>query len=168
VRELRPPGVVLGGLPSVHGSFASGSIDSLVLPHRSGHRSPRGGGRHSRRKDSAIRRALSEKIQGSVIELREHIPPGYVKLNSRVTFCVNGAVTLSRVLVHWDAFSVPGLELSLATPWGVALLGARAGHEAPVHWRGGFAETLRVEAVEGPLDSQQARGTDWPVMSSRP
>jgi hypothetical protein len=101
-------------------------------------------------KDSAVYRAVTEKIRGSMIELRENIPAGYAALNSRVTFRVNGRMTLSRVLVHWHSFSVPGVELSLATPWGIALLGTRAGHEAAVYWRDGIAEMIRVERVEAP------------------
>ena len=98
--------------------------------------------------DSAVHRALAQKIQSSTLELSEDIPAGYAKLNDRVTFSVNGRVTLSRVLVHWNSFVVPGRDLSLATPWGIALLGTRPGHEAPVYWRGGIAEMIRVEAVE--------------------
>jgi transcription elongation GreA/GreB family factor len=99
-------------------------------------------------RDSAVRRAITQKIRNAVLELREDIPAGYVTLGCRVTFRVNGQMTLSRVLVHWDAFSVPGLELSLATPWGIALLGMRAGSEAPVYWRDGSAEMIKVKAVE--------------------
>jgi hypothetical protein len=93
---------------------------------------------------------VTEKIRGSKIELRESIPAGYVTLDSRVTFRVNGRMTLSRVLVHWDNFSVPGVELSLSAPWGIALLGTRAWHEAAVYWREGVAEMIRVERVEAP------------------
>jgi transcription elongation GreA/GreB family factor len=100
--------------------------------------------------DSAVRRAVAQKIRSSVLELREDIPAGYVTLGCRVTFRVNGQMTLSRVLVHWDDFSIPGLELSLATPWGIALLGMSAGSEAPVYWRDGSAEMIKLEAVDEP------------------
>jgi transcription elongation GreA/GreB family factor len=107
--------------------------------------------------DSAVRRAVTEKIRSSVLELREDVPAGYVTLGSRVTFRVNDEVTLSRILVHWDEFMIPGLELSLATPWGIALLGMSAGSEAPVYWRDGLAEMIKVEAVEAPSEPQRPR-----------
>jgi transcription elongation GreA/GreB family factor len=108
--------------------------------------------------DSAVRRAVTEKIRSSVLELREDIPAGYVTLGSRVTFRVNGEVTLSRILVHWDEFMMPGPELSLATPWGIALLGMSAGSEAPVYRRDGLAEMIRVEAIEASSEPQRPRG----------
>jgi transcription elongation GreA/GreB family factor len=107
-------------------------------------------------KDSAVGRAVTEKIRSSVLELREDVPAGYVTLGSRVTFRVNDQVTLSRILVHWDEFMVPGLELSLATPWGIALLGMGAGGEAPVYWRDGLAEMIKVEGVEPPSEPRGA------------
>ncbi len=97
--------------------------------------------------DSPIGRAVAEKIRGSVVELRNEVPPDYVTLNSRVVFRVNGGDPLSRVLVHWDMFFVPGLDLSLATPWGITLLGLKVGHEAAAYWRDGTAERIVVESI---------------------
>ena len=95
--------------------------------------------------DTPIGRAVAEKL--SDVELRNAIPDGYVKLNSQVNFRVDGRSPLSRVLVHWDEFCVPGLHLSLHTPWGITLLGMKIGHEAAVYWRDGVAEMIRVESV---------------------
>ncbi len=99
-------------------------------------------------RDSAVHRALAHKIQNTVVQLSEDVPAGYVRLNSRVTFRINGLRKLNRVLVHWNSIAVPGRDLSLATPWGIALLGTRPGYEGPVYWRGGSSEVIRVEAVE--------------------
>jgi hypothetical protein len=101
--------------------------------------------------DSPTGRAVVEKIRGSVVELRDEIPPGYVTLGSRITFSVNDGPSLSRVLVHWDKWPVPGLDLSLATPWGITLLGMRVGSEAAAYWRNGTAERIKVLAAEPPL-----------------
>ena len=95
--------------------------------------------------DTPIGRALAEKLRH--VELRSAIPDDYVTLNSQVNFRVDGRPPLSRVLVHWDKFCVPGLHLSLHTPWGITLLGMKAGHEAAVYWRDGIAEMIKVELV---------------------
>jgi regulator of nucleoside diphosphate kinase len=92
-----------------------------------------------------IGRAVAEKLRHA--ELRSTIPDEYVTLNSQVIFRVNGGPQLSRVLVHWDKFCVPGLHLSLHTPWGITLLGMRTGHEATVYWRNGVAEVIKIESV---------------------
>jgi hypothetical protein len=95
--------------------------------------------------ETPIGRAVAEKLAHA--ELRRTIPEGYVALNSHVIFRVDGRPPLSRVLVHWDKFYVPGLHLSLHTPWGITLLGMKIGHEAAVYWRDGFAEVIKVESV---------------------
>ena len=95
--------------------------------------------------DTPIGRAVAEKL--SYAELRSAIPDDYVKLNSHVIFRVDGNPPFSRVLVHWDKFCVPGLHLSLHTPWGITLLGMKTGHEAAVYWRDGVAEVIKVESV---------------------
>jgi regulator of nucleoside diphosphate kinase len=115
--------------------------------------------------DSAIGRAVAEKIGGAGVALREEVPPGYVTLNSRVAFRVNGGEPISRVLVHWDMFFVPGLDLSLATPWGITLLGMKVGHEAAAYWRDGTAERIVVEAI--PFRPLAARRRTVAVKESR-
>jgi regulator of nucleoside diphosphate kinase len=115
--------------------------------------------------DSAIGRAVAEKIGGAAVELCDAIPPGYVTLNSRVVFRVNGGDPISRVLVHWDMFFVPGLDLSLATPWGITLLGLKVGHEVSAYWRDGTAERIVVEAI--PFRPVIARRRAAPVRQSR-
>ncbi len=100
--------------------------------------------------ESPTSRTVVEKIRGSVVELREDIPPGYVTIGSQVAFSVNGGPPLSRVLVHWDKWPVPGLDLSLATPWGITLLGMRGGSEAAAYWRDGSAERIKVLSTEPP------------------
>jgi transcription elongation GreA/GreB family factor len=98
--------------------------------------------------NSPTGRAVTEKIRGSVLELRDSIPPGHVRLDCLVTFAVDGGPPMSRILVHWDEWQVPGSHLSLATPWGITLLGMRIGSEAAAYWRDGTAERLRVLSVE--------------------
>jgi regulator of nucleoside diphosphate kinase len=115
--------------------------------------------------DSAIGRAVTAKIGGSGVELRDDVPQGYVTLNSRVVFRVNGGDPISRVLVHWDMFFVPGLDLSLATPWGITLLGLKVGHEAAAYWRDGTAERIVVEAI--PFRPLTASRRAIPVRESR-
>jgi hypothetical protein len=95
--------------------------------------------------NTPIGRAVADKL--SHAELRSSIPPDYVELNSHVIFRVNGRSPLSRILVHWDKFLVSGLHLSLHTPWGMTLLGMKAGDEATVYYRGGIAETIRIVSV---------------------
>jgi transcription elongation GreA/GreB family factor len=96
--------------------------------------------------DTPIGRAVAEKLGHT--EMRSAIPDDYVTLNSHVIFRVDGRSPLSRVLVHWDKFCVPGLHLSLHTPWGITLLGMKTGQEAAVYWRDGIAEVIKVESVE--------------------
>jgi regulator of nucleoside diphosphate kinase len=115
--------------------------------------------------DSAIGRAVAAKIRASAVELRDDVPADCVTLGSRVIFRVNGGEALSRVLVHWDMFFVPGLDLSLATPWGITLLGLRIGHEAAAYWRDGTAERIVVEAI--PFRPLTARRRAAPVKESR-
>jgi transcription elongation GreA/GreB family factor len=95
--------------------------------------------------DTPIGRAVADKLGHT--EVRSTIPDDYVTLNSHVIFRVDGRSTFSRVLVHWDKFCVPGLHLSLHTPWGITLLGMKTGHEAAVYWRPGIAEVIKVESV---------------------
>jgi hypothetical protein len=95
--------------------------------------------------DTPIGRAVAEKL--SHTELLTAIPDEYVTLNSHVIFRVDGRSPFSRVLVHWDKFCVPGLHLSLHTPWGITLLGMKIGQEAAVYWRDGIAEVIKVESV---------------------
>lgn len=89
--------------------------------------------------------SLAAKLKHAT--LMSATPPGYVDLDSHVIFRIDGRSPLSRVLVHWDEFTVPGLHLSLHTPWGITLLGMRAGCEAAVYSRRGVAETIKVESV---------------------
>jgi len=109
--------------------------------------------------DFPIGRAVAEKM--GQMKLCEEIPEGYVTLGSVVAFRVDGRAPINRVLVHWDEFCVPGLHLSLHTPWGITLLGMRVGHEAAVYWRGGVAEMIKVESIFRPREhriSPNAKG----------
>jgi hypothetical protein len=90
-------------------------------------------------------RAVVDKLDKA--ERRSSIPCNYVKLNSLVTFEVDGRAALSRILVHWDKFRVPRLHLSLHTPWGMTLLGMKAGEEAIVDWGGGVPEKIKIVSV---------------------
>ena len=105
--------------------------------------------------DTPIGQAVAEKLGHT--ELRSAIPDDYVTLNSHVIFRVDGGPPLSRVLVHWDKFCVPGLHLSLHMPWGITLLGMKAGSEATVYWRHGVAEKIKVESVTHALQTASSR-----------
>lgn len=101
----------------------------------------------------AINGGLNTPIGWSVTEKMKHvqlcnaIPADCVELDSHVVFKVDGRSQLSRVIVHWDEFFVPRLHLSLHTPWGIILLGMKAGSEAKLYWRAGRTETIKVEMV---------------------
>jgi hypothetical protein len=126
--------------------------------------------------DSPIGRAVSEKF--AHMELRDEIPANYVTLESVAIFRVDGRAPINRVLVHWDEFCVPGLHLSLHMPWAITLLGMRVGSEAPVYWRGGMAERIKVEGVMHPAvrsgrqpggrrpSNNVAPAADYPVPSA--
>lgn len=105
--------------------------------------------------DTPIGRAVAEKLTHA--ELRGVVPDDHVKLDSHVTFRVDGRAPLSRVLVHWDKFRIPGLHLSLHTPWGMTPLGMKAGHEAAVCWHNGVAEMIKVESVAHSSQTAPAR-----------
>lgn len=106
--------------------------------------------------DSAIGRTVTAKLDG-VVELRAAAPAGCVTLSSRVLFRVGGGPAIGRILVHWDRFFVPRLDLSLASPWGVALLGLKVGHEAPAFRKDGKFERLAAVTVRcRPADAADA------------
>jgi len=98
--------------------------------------------------DTPIGRMVAEKLRGAELK-RGDVPDEYVTLNSTVVFRVDGRSPLNRVLVHWNDFVLHGLHLSLHTPWGMTLLGMKAGSEATLSWRG-CVEKIRVEAVTHP------------------
>jgi regulator of nucleoside diphosphate kinase len=110
---------------------------------------------------SAIGRTIEAKLESAVVEFREAVPAGYVTLGSRVMFSVDGGAPIGRILVHWDRFFVPRLDLSLASPWGVALLGLKAGHQARAYRRDGSFERIEAMSVRcQPTSPEGAAGAE--------
>lgn len=95
---------------------------------------------------SPVGRAVAHKLNDAALRIQDEVPDGFVTLNSRVSFCLDDGEILSRVLVHWDRFSVPGLDLSVASAWGIALLGSRIGSEMIAYGESGPVR-IRVKAI---------------------
>jgi regulator of nucleoside diphosphate kinase len=109
---------------------------------------------------SAIGRTIEAKLESAVVEFREAVPAGFVTLGSRVLFSVDCGAPIGRILVHWDRFFVPRLDLSLASPWGVALLGLRAGHQARAYRRDGSFERIEALSVRCQPASPECAGAE--------
>lgn len=116
--------------------------------------------------EDAIARRLREKLACSHVVAPTSLPPGLVTLGSRVVFSVEGAPVESRVLVLPDGPSLYGWSLSVTTPRGVAMLGARAGTTVLADRRDGGIERIAIHTAAYPPrhDVRQAGRPDAVVL----
>lgn len=97
--------------------------------------------------EDAIAQRLREKLARSHVVAPTLLPPGVVTLGSRMVFSLDGAPVESRVLVLPDGPSLYGWSLSVTTPRGLAMLGARAGTTVLAERRDGCIERIAIHTV---------------------
>lgn len=93
----------------------------------------------------AFRRLLRSKM--AMATLHEAVGPDVVTIDSRVEFTVNGGAPKSRILIHAEERSVPGLTLSITTLRGLALLGLRVSSTVLLAKPDGVIEELFLHRV---------------------
>lgn len=98
-------------------------------------------------RDHAARRLLIEKLARARLCLPAEMPRDVVTVNARVLFALDDLASRSCFLVYPDGFYPTGQYVSLGSPLGAALLGARAGHTVTFADHQGAARRLRVDKV---------------------
>lgn len=97
--------------------------------------------------DEFVRSLLTIKLATCEVMRPEDLPPDIATLNSQITFRVGRRAPERRLLVNQSRGSAAGITLSVTTPLGVALVGARVGGYCVVGRRDGPRETVDLEAV---------------------
>ena len=79
----------------------------------------------------------------------DRMPDDVVTMNSRVSFRIDDAdETQSRYLVFPDDLSMYGLQITVLTPLGAALLGTRVGDRTPYPTPAGALHSVEVERID--------------------
>ncbi|GGE52507.1 hypothetical protein GCM10007276_31920 [Agaricicola taiwanensis] len=89
---------------------------------------------------------LRRKLASATVVFREDIPAGVVTLNSRVTYRLADGTEETRTIVLAD-HAPSGEALPVATPRGLALLGAQEGDILTVEHFDGTREPILVKVV---------------------
>lgn len=90
---------------------------------------------------------IRRKLSNATLVFPADAPPDVVTLNSRVRFRVGSGHSEERVLVAGPSEEVYGMTLLLASPRGLALIGASAGQTVEAIRRDGEVEQIFIEAV---------------------
>lgn len=90
---------------------------------------------------------LTAKLDSAVVVHGDEVRTDVATLGSRVTFSVDGRDPDTRVLAHERTASPVGLDLPVATPRGLALLGLSEGEAFTVLHRDGTQERVLLEKV---------------------
>lgn len=105
--------------------------------------------------DGYIRR----KLASATVVFPNDVPTNVVTLNSRVRFRVGDALPEERTIVGGPSEAAYGMTLPLASPRGVALIGAAVGQTVQALRPDGSIETLLIQAVPyQPGQTQPVRG----------
>lgn len=97
--------------------------------------------------DAFTRSLLTVKLATCEVVRPDDLPPHVATLNSQITFRVGRRAPERRLLVNQSRGSAAGITLSVTTPLGVALVGARVGGYCVVLRRNGSREVVDLEAV---------------------
>lgn len=97
--------------------------------------------------DAFTRSLLTIKLATCEVVRPEDLPPDVATLNSQITFRVGRRAPERRLLVNQSRGSAAGITLSVTTPLGIALVGARVGGYCVVLRRNGSREVVDLEAV---------------------
>lgn len=108
---------------------------------------------------------MRRKLAAATLVFPADVPTDVVTLNSRVRFRVGTSVVDERTIVGGPSEEVYGLTLQLASPRGLALIGAAVGQTVEARRRGGSVEHLVIEAV--PYQPEQRRSAGLTVVSSQ-
>ena len=103
---------------------------------------------------------IRRKLASATVVFPNDIPAGVITLNSRVRFRVGHASSEERTIVGGPSEAVYGMTMPLASPRGVALIGAAAGQTVEALRPDGSTETLLIEAVfrwSRPVDRKSTR-----------
>jgi regulator of nucleoside diphosphate kinase len=90
---------------------------------------------------------IQVKLSNAAIVGTDDIDPRLVTLNSRVVFGVDSGPTDTRIVINGDENGLVGMTIPIRVPRGLALLGARAGHNLVPTRLDGSVEDIRVEEV---------------------
>lgn len=90
---------------------------------------------------------IRRKLASAAVVFPEDVPSNVVTLNSRVRFRVGTALPEERTIVGGPSEARYGMTLPLASPRGVALIGAAVGQTVNALRPDGSTEFLVIEAV---------------------
>ena len=90
---------------------------------------------------------VRRKLAAATLVFPMDVPADVVTLNSRVRFRVGNAFPEERTLVGGPSEEIYGMTLVLASPRGLALIGAAAGQVVQARRPDGLTEGLLIEAV---------------------
>lgn len=96
-----------------------------------------------------VAEALRLELDRATVVESEAVPPGIVRLGSRVTYLAEGAERQVTLVMPSEADISAG-RVSILTPIGAALIGLSAGQTIAWTSRDGRLHRLRVVAVEQP------------------
>ena len=108
---------------------------------------------------------MRRKLAAATLVFPADVPTDVVTLNSRVRFRVGTSVVDERTIVGGPSEEVYGLTLLLASPRGLALIGAAVGQAVEARRRDGSVEHLLIEAV--PYQPEQRRSAGLTVVASQ-
>lgn len=97
--------------------------------------------------DAFMRSLLTVKLATCEVMRPEDLPPDVATLNSQIMFRVGRRAPERRLLVNQSRGSAAGITLSVTTPLGVALVGARVGGYCVVLRRDRSREIVDLKAV---------------------
>lgn len=100
---------------------------------------------------------VRRKLAAATLLFPADVPADVVTLNSRVRFSANSGQTDERVLVAGPSEEIYGVTLLLASPRGLALIGAAVGQTIQASRRDGSLEQLVVEALPYQPERRRAR-----------
>lgn len=100
---------------------------------------------------------VRRKLAAATLVFPADVPADVVTLNSRVRFSANSGLADERVLVAGPSEEIYGLTLLLASPRGLALIGAAVGQTIGARRRDGSTEQLFIEALPYQPERKRAR-----------
>ena len=109
---------------------------------------------------------IRHKLATALVVFPTDVAPDVVTLNSRVRFRIGSGPAQDRVRVAGPSEEVYGLTQILASPRGMALIGASAGDRVAARRRDGTVEDIAIEAVL--FQPEQRRRPPLRVVAANP
>ena len=101
---------------------------------------------------------IRRKLANATVVFPEDLPAGVVALHSRVRFRVGTGLAEERTIVGGPSEAVYGMTLTLASPRGVALIGAAVGQAVRALRPDGSSELIVIDAVTYQAGRPRAAG----------